>query len=142
MNEVGDFIAFSIAPQWVQMILEGRKAVELRRRGPGVEHIGATALIYATRPWSAVVATGLIRNIRMKPPKALWMELGEQTGCTWAEFSDYFVGVSRGAAIELGKIHRIKELPLHRLKEEFGWRPPISWCRVSRTSKLASSLGT
>jgi predicted transcriptional regulator len=129
-------IAVSVAPRWVDMILSGRKTVELRRRGPGPECTGSRMLIYATRPRSALVATCTIAEVSVESPEHLWVETGRESGCTRDEFFAYFAYASRGTALRLEDIASIKGIPLYDLIHRFGWRPPVSWCWIARGSKL------
>jgi predicted transcriptional regulator len=141
-SEMHDTIAISIAPCWVEMILDKRKTFELRRRGPSPSYVGARMLIYATRPWSSLVAMCVIKEIRIANPDALWGEVGERTGCTLTQFRTYFTGTLQGVAIEMSDVRQIEVVSLENLMNEFNWRPPVSWCRVPNTSKLVSVLET
>jgi predicted transcriptional regulator len=132
-NEMNDVIAVSIAPHWVEMILDKRQTFELRRRGPGPKYVGARMLIYATRPLSALVAVCVIKKIKVATSECLWTEVGEKTGCTWPQFQAYFSGRSQGVAIEMTDVRKLEAVPLKRLMDEFNWRPPVSWCRVPDT---------
>jgi predicted transcriptional regulator len=140
--EMHNTIALSIAPRWVEMILDKRKTFELRRRGPSPRYVGARMLIYATKPWSSLVAICVVKEIRISSPKSLWAEVGEKTGCTFAQFQAYFTGTLQGVAIEMNDVRRIEVVPLASLTNEFNWRPPVSWCRVPEASKLISILET
>lgn len=133
-------IAVSIAPRWVTMIMTGRKSVELRRRGPTTSCIGSHMLIYATRPRSAIVARCRIIDVTIDSPINLWKKLGERSGCSRAEFLDYFADLVVGTAIHLGQISSVEAVGLDELRSEFGWHPPVSWCRIDEESKLALRL--
>jgi predicted transcriptional regulator len=134
-------IAISVAPRWVELILKGHKTVELRRRGPGRDTVGARMLIYATRPWSALVATCIISKIRISTPKELWTEVGSACGCSHQEFFDYFADLSQATAVEIRGIRELKAIGLDTLARQYDWRPPVSWCRVPTTSKLLATFG-
>jgi predicted transcriptional regulator len=97
-------------------------------------------LIYATRPWCSLAGACVINQIRIASPEVLWAEIGERTGCTRSEFRAYFAGARQGFAIEMKDIRRIKGITLERLRAEFKWRPPVSWCRVPPSSNLISVI--
>jgi hypothetical protein len=56
------------------------------------------------------------------------------------EFFDYFAGASVGSALHLANVTPVEEISLQCLLLEFGWRPPVSWCRVPSKSKLGQYL--
>jgi predicted transcriptional regulator len=120
-------IVLSIAPCWIDLILSGRKTVELRRRGPKNSDGHRNIIIYATKPLCAIVAVGAVTEIIKGPPESLWHEIGSSTGCTKQEFFDYFDGARTGSAMRLAGVRSIPSTSLSLLRNRLGWHPPVSW---------------
>ena len=123
-------IVMSIHPRWVDAILSGHKTFELRRRAPDRE-LAKGIMIYSTAPTSALVAIGDIQDIVRAPPQLLWSEIGTMSGCSKAEFFQYFEGVNVASALKLTNVRRISPLPLALLRSRIGWHPPVSWMKAT-----------
>lgn len=130
-------LMFSIKPRWATMIAEKQKLYELRRRPPPQHAAGDVALIYATSPVCRLVCACQIEEIITMESKALWNCIGEQTGCTKAEFDSYFAGCSFANAIKL-KVLEVNLPALSRieLKTEYRFTPPQSWRWCHDLSKI------
>ncbi len=61
----------SIRPQFAEMIIDGRKTVELRRVRPRVDP-GAVIFIYSTTPIQAIVAICLVERIVSDSRATVW----------------------------------------------------------------------
>ena len=133
-------IVMSIKPNWVDKIVRLKKRVELRRRGPSIKHLGSQLYIYATSPKSSIVARCVIAGISTGAPETLWHQIGAGSGCTRTEFFDYFRNAPSGTALHLESVKELEEVPLSRLRAQFSWHPPISWCQILNDSELARHL--
>jgi predicted transcriptional regulator len=120
-------IVLSIAPRWVDLILSGRKTVELRRRGPRDIGVHRNIVIYATKPVCAIVAVGAISEVIKGSPDNLWDAIGPTSGCTKSEFFEYFGKVTAGTAMRLVEVRSIPAIGLSLLRSQLGWHPPVSW---------------
>lgn len=137
MPAASDFLIFSIAPKWVAKILAGEKTVELRRRGPKALQLPRPiAIIYATSPTCAVVATAEIGELIWDTPRQLWKTLGQDSGCTELEFNDYFANCAWASALKLQNVEALSCTISYRELVKNGERPPVSWRRVDIDSTL------
>jgi predicted transcriptional regulator len=120
-------IVLSVAPRWINLLLSGQKTIELRRRGPPDVYARSRILLYATKPVSAIVATCEADGIIRSSPNELWDSLGRESGCSEAEFFEYFSGLSLGSAIRIVNVKKIPAVHLQTLKTRCGWHPPVAW---------------
>lgn len=121
-------LVFSIQPRWSELIVKGKKKYELRRRGPSQGAIGSIAYIYSTAPVSAIIGTFIVASLVTAEPAWLWVEIGHSTGCSRAEFFQYFDGRSLGTAIGISDVRVIERpIPLNVCRERIGSFPPRSW---------------
>ena len=67
----------SLKPQYVDLILSGRKTVELRSRLVRMKP-GTTIWLYATRPVSGIVALAELNFIVHACPTKIWDRFGAQ----------------------------------------------------------------
>lgn len=91
-------LLLSIKPAFAEMVLAGRKTVELRRVRPSVDP-GMPLLLYASSPRRQLVATGRIADVAWGSPDEVWEAYGADTGVPRAFFDDYFAGSPRAVAI-------------------------------------------
>ncbi|WP_432807309.1 ASCH domain-containing protein [Microvirga terrae] len=123
----------SIHPRWVELILSGKKTIELRRRGINPRHIGAEVIIYETSPTSAFVATCRITEILQAPLKELWTLAGKASAVPEDLFHRYFADLQSGFGLRLEAARRLPEpVLLEAMRKRAKWHPPVSWCTISR----------
>jgi len=126
-------LIFSITPYWAEMILSGRKTVELRRRPPKLAQCVA-ALIYETRPRMQISALCSVGPVISAAVGTLWARVGEASGLHREGFERYFDGLPTAHAIVLSGVTALKEpVLLQDLRDTIGFRPPQSWCRASES---------
>jgi predicted transcriptional regulator len=118
----------SLRPRYAELLLSGRKSVELRRVRPAVPK-GATALLYASSPAMTLVGRAEVREIHVGSLEDIWRAHGPQTGINRAEYDSYFAGTENAVAIVLSNIHRLDSpRPLSDLRHRLaGFRPPQSY---------------
>ncbi|AFT71380.1 Lj965 prophage protein [Alloalcanivorax dieselolei B5] len=100
-------VLISVHPKYVSKILSGKKRVEFRRvwAAQRVTHL----VIYSTSPEMKVKATVGVEDVFTGSKAALWEVAKEYGGgLTRNELRTYFDGVSKGHAIILSKINRLK----------------------------------
>jgi predicted transcriptional regulator len=118
----------SLKPQYAEMLLDGRKTVELRRVKPAAA-CGAVVLLYASSPTKTLVGRAEVEGIEADSRNEIWRRHGPQTGITRTEFDEYFAGSEQAVAIRLRQIHRLQRpRPLADLRHRLsGFRPPQSY---------------
>lgn len=117
---------FSIRPQYVERILDGRKRWEYRRRRPRVT-TGDLILIYETAPASAIVASARVGDVLDGHMLDVWAETHADGWVEAQDYAAYFEGASRAIAIELTRLSVFTQsLPLPP-----GMVAPQSWARLA-----------
>jgi len=121
-------VVLSIKPIYSEKILAGQKTVELRRRFPVAVPHGALAYIYSTSPVKAMVGTASIRDVLKLPVEKIWTEFESAAFIERPLFEKYFEGLDYGYALVFDDVKSFtRPLPLHELREKFGFEPPQSF---------------
>ena len=118
----------SLKPTFADLLLDGKKSVELRRVRPKAE-AGTSVLIYASSPVRALVGTCVVEAIGAERPAVIWEMFGERTGLDEAAFHGYFSRCERAVAISVGRPRRLAEpVTIDVLRRRLpGFRPPQSF---------------
>lgn len=118
----------SLRPRFAELLLNGRKTVELRRIQPAVSP-GTLVLLYASSPLRALVGTGVVLTVSVASSDEIWTRLGSLTGLSRAEYDRYFHGADTAVGISLCDLRRLERpLPLPELRKGRSWfRPPQSF---------------
>jgi predicted transcriptional regulator len=98
-------VLMSIHPEFAQLILDGKKKVEFRKIcfASQVSHV----VIYATNPLKKIVGYFEVQGIQVANPRELWQSYSEIAGIDQQSFQDYYTSVSKGVAIEVGKVYQL-----------------------------------
>lgn len=130
----------SLRPRYADLLLDGRKTVELRRVRPAAA-VGSIVLLYASSPTMTLVGRATIGQIYVASLNEIWHRHGSKTGISRDEYDLYFAGIDRAVAIELQGIRRL-ERPRHLddLRRRLGgFRPPQSY-RYLDSRELAALI--
>jgi len=124
-------LLLSVRPAFVERILDGTKTAELRRVRPGARP-GQDVLIYSSSPTMALLASAVVERVDADVPENLWRQVRHAAGVSWDEYTAYFAGAERAAAIWLSDVTAFERpISLHELRERWPWfRPPQSYCYV------------
>lgn len=119
----------SVRPPYAAMLLDGRKTVELRRRG-GLDLAGRQAVVYETAPVSAAVGRVRFGGAVRALPARVWEDLraggGRRVGMSRAEYDAWCEGLLRVTALDVLAAERLPAVPL-AAQREAGFRAPRSW---------------
>ncbi len=138
-------LLLSVRPIFVGRILEGSKTAELRRVRP-IVHPGQDVLIYSSSPTMALLASAIVERVDVDQPDKLWRRVHGAAGVSVEEYSAYFSGAARAAAIWLTRVEPLdRPIKLQELRDRWPWfRPPQSYCFVratyERTDRRVTSL--
>jgi predicted transcriptional regulator len=128
----------SIKPEFAAAIVRGEKQFEFRRCI--FRRQVTVVVIYITAPIKCVIGEFDVKSIITEHPITLWRITHKAAGIDKRRFLQYFEGVDRGYAIEVGEV-RLYEEPL-QLATHFGIKPPQSflyldfdWPRMSPTAQ-------
>lgn len=116
-------VLLSLKPKYAEMILSGKKTVELRKRWANKEV--DKVWIYATEPVGKILGYFEEGTVWTASPKDIWAMFEDQCGVSYAEYSKYFEGSKQAVAIEILNPMRIRPPPLWSLKSKVPI--PQSW---------------
>lgn len=135
-------ILLSIKPKYAQMIYNGTKRYEYRRRMPRKLNVGDTVYMYETLPVKAVTGYFIVGDggIVTTDRYLLWRMTSEYAGISRVEFLRYFHGDGvyvEASAIKI-KIAKQYDCPIPLSGKEMHWVrngkqieiPPQSFCYV------------
>lgn len=135
-------LLLSIHQQYVNLILDGRKTVELRKRIPRAS-VDEDVAIYCCVPRMAIVATAKIADIQSMDPKSFWKLHGKATGVTMLQFNEYYANSTKAVGLFLKNVVAF-EIPisLSELRKAWpGFHPPqqFRYLNASQTAYLRST---
>lgn len=124
-------ILISIKPKYLDLILSGRKTVELRKQSTRIPP-GARLLLYASSPRCAVVGEARVAFREILAIDEIWATHGAAAAVTRDELDGYYAGTDRGVVLGLAEVRAFpSELPLRSLRgAREGFRPPQSYMRA------------
>lgn len=93
-------VLLSIRPTFANLIANGAKTVELRRRFPHVPS-GTVLVVYATQPVAAALGIARLRSLTEAAPSTLWRRFGGAAAVNKQAFDLYFNDCTSGTALEL-----------------------------------------
>ncbi|MCX4247512.1 ASCH domain-containing protein [Paraliomyxa miuraensis] len=124
-------ILISIKPKYLDLILSGRKTVELRKRSTKIRP-GTRLLLYASSPRCAVIGEAHVSFREELPLEELWAKHGAAAAIGRDELDAYYASADAGVVLGLVDVHHYPvELPLRSLRAVHdGFRPPQSYMRA------------
>lgn len=100
-------VLLSIKPEFVKEIFEGRKRFEYRK---SIFTKDVTSVIvYSTKPEGLIIGEFEVKRVLCESPEKLWSDTYEYSGITKDFFDQYFVGRSKGYALQISNPRRYKE---------------------------------
>ena len=134
-------LLMSLRPEFAELILQGRKTVELRRKF-SKKYEGATIVFYITQPVQQFMFTATITQVDHNQKKCLWSDYEQECGISQTTFDKYFSGIDHGYAIHLSNVKTLpNQLILEHAKKVCPQlRPPQSFQRLGSKSPLLRAL--
>jgi predicted transcriptional regulator len=136
----GRAILLSIKPVYSDLILAGKKKIELRRSW-AADDVGVIAL-YASAPVQRIVALVDVKDVITATPTKLWghcKRLGG--GLSKAELDDYLDGKDEGYGIFLGRVHKLsKPVDPEAVFNDFHAPQSFRYLSDAEIRKLAKTL--
>lgn len=128
-----DILLISIKPKYAEMIFNGVKTIELRRKFPKVKK-GTFVMIYASSPIKAVIGIGIVDDVTSGNPLSFWPSVKQNAGVTLQEFKNYYEDSSVAVGIHLKEISRLpRPLNLSQLREVWPkFHPPQGYHYLSQ----------
>ena len=128
-------ILISIKPEFADLIEQGHKRVEFRRKF-GVASNSAQVCFYVTSPVREIRLTANISSVIKSDPSKLWSRFKEHSGIGHEAFRSYFEGASEGVALLLSNVQSLEQpIDLRALKQhDSSFSPPQSY-RILRSDE-------
>jgi predicted transcriptional regulator len=124
-------ILISVKPEYVDLIFQGIKTIELRRRFCDSVTAGTKIFIYSTSPIKKLVGFAIVKSVIKTNIKKLWQIAGKESCVNYDYFCNYFNGIEYGYGIELEKPVLLKQqIGLTQLRAK-KYMPPQSYMFVS-----------
>lgn len=99
-------VLISIKPAYANLIVDGIKTIELRRRFSENLPAGTKIYIYSTSPEQTVIGECEIKEIIKKPLEKLWSDTATAAMISKQDFDNYFDGLTEGYGIRVWKYKR------------------------------------
>lgn len=133
----------SLRPLFAELILSGRKTVEVRRIVPRSARPGTLVLIYASTPEKALWGLCFLDDVTTGRPETIWRKMGAKTGLRKREFLSYLEGAETAVALQVSKPIQFKRpIPLSEIRAAWdSFHPPQSFSYVSMLRLSALGAG-
>lgn len=106
-------ILLSVKPAYANLLVDGIKTIELRRKFPTAPVAGTRIVIYSSSPEKLVIGDCEIKEILHLPTNKLWSSVATEALVAKDFFDSYFDGLDSGFGIRVWKARRYKKpIPL------------------------------
>jgi len=133
----------SLKPQYVELILSGKKTVELRNR---VVHMdpGTVIWIYATKPVGSIVALAELDSVVHDTPAEIWTRFEREMCIDRTHFDSYIDSRESVSALILSSVRKLKHsVTLDWIRRSgSSFQPPQFYSRLSLDDRLSSTLNS
>lgn len=128
MNETQKPVLLSLKPQYADLVFEGVKKAELRKR-TFAQMEGRDVFVYVTRPVMELRGGFRVGEVWVGSPQEIWEEVSERAGINRDDFDEYYAGQSVAYALEITEVWEYSNPPrLSMLREQFdNFVVPQSW---------------
>ena len=128
MNESPKPLLLSLKPRYADLIFEGVKKAELRRRAL-VQMEGRDVFVYVTSPIMQLRGGFLVGEVWTGTPQEIWKKVSEWAGVNKDDFDAYYAGQSIAYALEITDVWEFANPPgLSILRSRFdNFIVPQSW---------------
>ena len=115
-------ILLSIKPKWAELILQGKKTVELRKQWTKSDDVGKIYL-YASAPVKKIVGWMELEFAVCESIAELKQDVEGRSQVSPEDFDAYYQGKEKGWALFVRKAAKIDPVPLDAVAK----RPPQNW---------------
>jgi predicted transcriptional regulator len=128
-------IVISVKEEYLMMILNGEKTIELRRKAINVPP-GSRVWLYAKSPVAHINACATVKQVVTASPSVVWNRYRSEVGISRDEFNSYFEGSATACAMLLADVRRIAPaLKLSELRLRLkGFHPPQFFKKLHKGS--------
>ena len=131
----------SLKPRYADLILTGKKSVELRSRIVRLKP-GTTIWIYSTRPVGRIVGFAEVKSVVHDEPTLIWRRFKNKICIDKAEFNTYTEDRERVSAVTLTRVQELTDAPtLDGIRELTGtFHPPQFYAYLTSENELLGVL--
>ena len=128
MNSLATPLLFSLRPRFANLVFEGLKKFELRRRGLTLMR-GREVFVYVTSPVGKVRGGFRVGDVQTGTPDEIWTLVANGACIEKPDFDAYYAGRSIAYALEITEVWEYTDpLGLSELREKFqNFVAPQSW---------------
>ena len=132
MSDTSKALLLSLKPRYADLIFEGVKKAELRRRSL-VQMEGRDVFVYVTSPIMMLRGGFRVGEVWTGTPQDIWDKVSEWAGVDKDDFDAYYAGQSMAYALEITDVWEYANPPgLNRLRSQFdNFIVPQSWRYVT-----------
>lgn len=137
-------LLFSLKPQFADLVINGEKRVEFRRRFSR-NMDGSLAYFYISSPIKCIMFSSILSKVHYSDVNDLWKRFCSIGGVSEKDYFTYFNGTNKGYAIELDNVKILsKMLSLDSIRNRYipSFRPPQSFYHLRHDSPLFRILET
>jgi predicted transcriptional regulator len=130
-------IVISVQQKFVERIVAGKKAAELRRRAPRIQP-GCRVWIYTKAPEAVISICVTVDRIVTGRPQDIWRSHRSDLGVSLDEFEDYFWGTETGCAIFFKQVEDVSPgVALSEIRSRSkGFHPPQFFKRLEENNPV------
>jgi predicted transcriptional regulator len=128
-------IVISVQRKFVERILAGKKAAELRRRAPRIQP-GCRVWIYTTAPEAMISVCVTVDRVVKGTPREIWQRHQATLGVSFDEFEAYFADTDSACAIFFKQVEDVSPgVALSEIRSRSkGFHPPQFFKRLEEGS--------
>jgi predicted transcriptional regulator len=128
-------IVISVQRKFVERILAGKKAAELRRRAPRIQP-GCRVWIYTKAPEAMISVCVTVDRVVKGTPREIWQRHQATLGVSFDEFEAYFADTDSACAIFFKQVEDVSPgVALSEIRSRSkGFRPPQFFKRLEEGS--------
>jgi predicted transcriptional regulator len=132
-------LLLSIRPVYAELILAGKKTIELRKQRPRVPP-GTLVVMYASAPTCAIVGAFVLHEIVELQPSELWKLHSNRTGISRELFERYYEHRDQAFGLVVGRVlPLLATVGLAQLRQMWGkFQPPQSYRFIHRRQSTQS----
>ena len=110
MIELPKPVLLSLKPQYADLVFEGVKKAELRKRA-FAQMEGRDVFVYVTSPIMRLRGGFRVGDVWSGTPKDVWEKVSEMAGVDKSEFDAYYAGRSKAYALEITGVWKYADPP-------------------------------
>jgi predicted transcriptional regulator len=109
-------VLLAIKPRFVELILSGKKVVEVRRGGTSIK-AGDVLILYSSSPERSVRATCAVGAVETQTVRSALAAMNGRTGLSEEELQDYLSGAETATLLSIESVFRLsRPVPLKELR--------------------------